>query len=211
VYGGIVAALVLMTGIVLAQSVNDYKDAAEKSGCGLIVYSSERSTCDDRGPRIDDYCKTRTWSCDGLDPEGLKKNIEGVKQKIESLKKERDELQNKKSSAKDDSEKRDLEDKISDKEKEIRTLEDKVTEWERKIDDEKKEIRNRLSVGKQCKDYRVDVQKAFADAKYKFERESSPEIKPFAEKIVKKIESEESGHKTAIEIVQRGIEKCDRM
>ncbi len=55
------------------------------------------------------------------------------------------------------------------------------------------------------------MQKAFADAKDKLERESNPEIKPFAEKIVKKIESEESGHRTAIEIVQRGIEKCDRM
>ena len=55
------------------------------------------------------------------------------------------------------------------------------------------------------------MQKAFADAKYKLVRESNPDIKPFAEKIVKKIEAEESGHATVIELVQRGIAKCERM
>jgi len=42
-------------------------------------------------------------------------------------------------------------------------------------------------------------------------RESNPEVKPFSDKIVSKIESEESGHTKAIELVQRGIEKCDQM
>lgn len=210
-HSGVFAALMLMSSIAHAQSVNDYKEAAEKTGCGLIVYSSERSTCDDRGPRIEDYCKRRTWSCDSLDPEGLKKNIEGVKQKIESLKKERDELQGKKSSAKDDSEKRDFDSKISDKEKEVKALEEKIAEWQRKLDDERKEIGNRISIGKQCRDYRVDVQKAFADAKYKYGRESNQDIKPFADKIAKKIEAEESGHTTAIDLVQRGIAKCEKM
>ena len=36
-------------------------------------------------------------------------------------------------------------------------------------------------------------------------------MKPHAEKIIKKIESEESGHKDAIDLVDKGIYKCDRM
>ena len=71
----------------------------------------------------------------------------GSEAKDREPEKERDELQSKRSNAKDDSEKRDFEGKISDKEKEVRALEDKVTEWQRKLDDEKKEIGNRLSVG----------------------------------------------------------------
>jgi hypothetical protein len=86
-----------------------------------------------------------------------------------------------------------------------------VTEWQRKLEEEKKEIATRLSVGKQCREYRVDVQKAFADTKSKLQSESSADVKPHAEKIIKKIEAEESGHKTAIELVDKGIYKCDRM
>ena len=207
----VIAVVALVGSVVVAQSVNDFKDASEKTGCGLIPYSSYRSVCDDRGPRIDDFCKKRTWSCDGLDPEGIKKNIENVKSKLESLKKELADLQSKKSNAKDDSEKRDLESKISDKEKEIKVLEDKVTDWQRKLDDEKKEIGTRLAVGKQCREYRVDVQRAFADTKSKLQSESSPEVKPHAEKIIKRIEAGESGHKTEIELVDKGIYKCERM
>jgi len=205
------AFVALATRIVVAQSVNDFKNAADSKGCGLIVYSSQRSTCDDRGPRIEDYCKRRTWSCDGLDPEGIKKNIENVKGKIESLKKERDELESKKNGSKDDSEKRDLDNKIADKKKEIEQKEALVAEWQRKIEDEKKEIAARLSIGKQCREYRVDVQKAFAETKSKLQSESNADVKPHAEKIIKKIESEESGHKDAIDFVDKGIYKCDRM
>ena len=169
----------LAIGSVAAQSVNDFKNAADSKGCGLIPYSSPRSTCDDRGPRIEDYCKRRTWSCDGLDPEGI--------------------------------EKRDLESKISDKKKEIEQKEALVAEWQRKIEDEKKEISARLSIGKQCREYRVDVQKAFAETKRKLQSESNADVKPHAEKIINKIESEESGHKDAIDLVDKGIYKCDRM
>lgn len=205
------AFVAFATGIGVAQSVNDFKDAADRKGCDLIPYSSLRSTCDDRGPRIEDYCKQRKWRCDGLDPEGIKKNIENVKGKIESLKKERDELESKKNSAKDDSEKRDLESKIADKKKEIEQKEGLVAEWQRKIEDEKKEIAARLSIGKQCREYRVDVQKAFAEAKSKLQGESNADVKPHAERIIKKIEEGESGHKDAIDKTGEGITKCERM
>lgn len=130
---------------------------------------------------------------------------------MESLKKELEELQSKKNNAKEDSKKRDLQDKISSKEKEMQTLENKILEWQRRIDEDKKQIASRLSVGKQCRDYRLDVQKAFAEAKRYLQNESSPDVKPHADKIVKKIESEEPGHRTAIETVEKGISKCERM
>lgn len=204
-------ATALVAVAAAAQSVSDFKDAAGRVGCSLIPYSSPRSSCESKGRDVEEYCKRRTWSCDDLNPEGLKKNIENVKKKIDDLKKERDSLKSKKSSAKDDSEKRDLENKISDAEKEIKKFEDMVNDWQRKLDNEKREISARISTGKKCRGYREDVAKIFGDVKSKLRSESSTEIRPFTQKIIEKIEAEEPGHKKAIELVSKGIEKCERM
>ena len=208
-----------------AQSVDDFKNAAEQKGCGLIVYQSQRYTCDDRGPKIEEYCKTRTWSCDDLDPEGLKTKIEQVTTKIEKLKseiksleREISDLQSKKSSTNDDNERRSLEQQISAKEQEIKKQEEEIkkfagmiSKWEAQLTEERKEIGNRIATGTQCRDYRLDVKRAFAETKSYLERENNPEVKPYAEKIIKKITDEEVGHQKIIDVVQVGINKCERM
>lgn len=204
-------AVVFRVATAAAQTPSEFEQAAGSSGCSLIPYSSQRSTCESKGAYVEEYCKRKTWACDGLDPDGLKRNIENVKRKIEDLRRERDSLQSKRSSSTDDGEKRDLENKIADIEKDLRRFEDMAKEWEQKLEDEKKEISARLYVGRWCRDYRLEVQKIFSEAKSKLKSESDPDIKPHAQRIVEKIEAEEPGHKTAIDIVQRGVEKCERM
>ncbi|MGN6107337.1 MAG: hypothetical protein ACTHU0_19670, partial [Kofleriaceae bacterium] len=186
-------AIVFRVATAAAQTPSEFEQAAGSSGCGLIPYSSQRSTCESKGAYVEEYCKRKTWSCDGLDPDGLKRNIESVKRKIEDLRRERDNLQSKRSSSNDDGEKRDLENKIADIEKELRRFEDMAKDWEQKLEDEKKEIAARLYVGRWCRDYRLEVQKVFIEAKSKLKSESDAEIKPHAQRIVEKIEAEEPG------------------
>lgn len=204
-------ATILLTTVAVAQSASDFKDAAGRAGCGLIPYSSSRSSCESSGRDVDDYCKKRTWNCDDLNPDGLKKNIENVKRKIDDLKKERDNLSSRKASSTNDSEKRDLERKIRETDKEIEKFEGMMNDWRRKLDDEKKEIDDRLSIGNQCRGHREDVAKIFREVKARLQRESDKEKKPYAQEIAKKITAEESGHEKAIEKVSEGIEKCQRM
>lgn len=203
----------LFGGAVLAASLNDFKEAVRNEGCDAIPYESIRSTCKSKSSDVNDWCKnsSKKWSCDDLDPSGLTKQIENVKRKIEELKREKDDLGSRKSNAKDDSERRDLEDKISAKEKEIRELEEKVAAWERKLSDEKTAVSDRTYIGERCLGFREDVARSFQDAKSSAKSESDAEIKPYAQKLVEKYEVGERGHTEAIDLTKRGIEKCKSM
>ena len=131
------------------------------------------------------------------------KQIENVKRKIEESKRDKAELESKKSNAKDDNERRDLEDKIAAKEKEIRELQDKVDAWERKLSNEKTAVSDRIYIGERCLGYREDVARAFQDAKSSAKSESDPQIKPYAQKLVEKYDAGERGHAEAIDITKR--------
>lgn len=204
-------ATLLVANVAGAQSLSDFKDAAGETGCKAIPYSSLRSSCESKQRDIDTSCKVESWTCDKLNPEGLKKQIENVKGKIEELKKEKQSLESKKPGAKDDTEKREIENKISETEKEIRKFEEMIDGWQKKLEDERKEIRERISMGEKCRDARQDQIKIFAEAKSKAKGETDAEIKPYAQKLVEKYEAGERGHENVLDLVKRGIEKCKGM
>jgi hypothetical protein len=203
----------LLCGTALAATLDDFKEAVGKEGCDSIPYSDLRNTCKSKSSDVNDWCKnsSKRWSCDDLDPTGLAKQIENVKRKVEELKREKADLVSRKSGANDDSERRELEDKIAAKEKEIRELEDKIVLWEQKLADEKTAVHDRIYIGEKCLGYREEVARAFLDAKSSANRESDPQIKPYAEKLVEKYEAGERGHVEAIDITKRGIDKCKAM
>ena len=184
-----------------------------QGGLRFDSYDGYRSSCKTAGEKVDEWCKnsSRPISCDGLDPSGLAKQIENVKQKISDLKREVEELASKISNAKDDSERRDLEDKKKAKENEIYELGKKVEGWESKLSSEKTAINDRIYNGEYCVGYRKDVAKAFADAKSSAQSESDPEIKPYAEKLIAKWTAGEPGHATAIRNYQQAVENCKSM
>jgi hypothetical protein len=66
----VLVAAALLADVALAQSVSDFKNAAGKTGCSLIPYPDLRRGCESKGQDVENYCKKRTWSCDGLNPEG---------------------------------------------------------------------------------------------------------------------------------------------
>lgn len=208
----LIGSLVL-SGTVAAATLNDWKDAASREGCESIPYESIRSTCMYKGREVDDWCKSssRKISCDDLDPSGIMRKIDNVKQKVADLKREREDLSSRLYYAKDDSERRDLEDKKKSKEAEIYELEKKIDTWQGQYSSEQTAVNDRIYNGERCVGFREDVAKAFSDAKSSARSESDPEIKPLAERLISKWEAGESGHGTAIRNYKEAVEKCRRM
>lgn len=210
----LVGALTL-GGVAAAASatLSDFKNADGKKGCESIPYEDIRDTCSRKGVSVNDWCKnsSRKISCNELDPAGLARQLENVKAKLADLKHERDELSSQIINAKDDSERKDLESKKKDKEDQINDLDQKISTWERTLSDERSDISDRVYNGEQCVGYREEVARAFSEAKQNAERESDPEFKPYADKLVSYWESEEPGHATSIRTYKEAVEKCKGM
>jgi chromosome segregation ATPase len=206
-------AATIMAGVAMAQSASDFQAAAGKEGCASIPYSNLRDDCEDEQDEVDDWCKSseKKWSCDKFDPEGLEKQIASVKRKTEDLKREKGSLESKKSGARDDKERRELEGKIIALSKEIKKYEEMINEWQKKLEEEKKEIKARISVGEQCLRHREGVQKIFDDAKRKAEGERDAAIKPHAQRVVEKYKAGEVRHRQAINDAKRAISNCKDM
>lgn len=209
----IVFGVITLGGVVIAASLDDFKAAVDQKGCASIPYSDIRDSCKSNSEKVQEYCKGGRGpiTCDDLDPAGLKKQIENVKQKIEDLKQRKRDLEDKKSHSTDDNEQKDLESQIEAVADQLEKLESKLEEWKDQLDKEQHQIRDRIDIGRQCLGYRKAVRDNFLDAKSKAKDESDPDIKPLAEKLIKHWEDGEEGHKKAIELTDRAIEKCTGM
>jgi len=205
----IVITLALLSGgIVMASVADDFKDASGRSGCDSIPYSSDRGSCSSGGPEVETWCKTKKWNCDDLDPSGIQRNIDNVNGKISDLQKEKSSMESERNSSSDESKRKDLENKIADKKKQIEDLQAKVDGWKKQIDTEKGWARDRQDIGERCVKERVNVQKIFAGVKSRVQNESDPEAKQYVSKLGDKYIAEEKGHQEAIDVTNRGIDKC---
>jgi len=202
-----------ISALAFASIADDFKDASNRDGCEAIPYSSERSSCSSAGRDVDDWCKnsSRKWSCDDLDPSGLKRNIENVTSKIADLKKEKDDLDYKRNNSSDENERKDYEKKIEDKKAQIEELQKKVEAWTKQLADEMDMAGKRKDIGDQCVKNRIVVQKIFTDVKAKVQSETDPDAKQYVSRLVDKYTASEKGHQEAIDITNRGIEKCNGM
>lgn len=63
-------------------------------------------------------------------------------------------------------------------------------------------------VGERCVRHRRAVQQIFASVKSKVQSESDPDAKQYVSKLVDKYTAAERGHQEAIDITERGIQKC---
>jgi seryl-tRNA synthetase len=209
----VVCGALTVGGVAIAASLDDFKEAVEQKGCTSIPYEDIRDSCKSNSEKVQEYCKggRGPMTCDDLDPAGLTKQIENVKQKLEDLKQKKSDLEDKKSHSSDENEQKDLEAQIEAIADQIEKLESKLDEWKDKLEKEQDQINDRIDVGEQCLSYRKAVRDNFVDAKSKAKDESDPDIKPLAEKLVDKWEKGEEGHAKAIELANRAIEKCKEM
>jgi len=207
-----------------AATLADFQKAVGSGGCDSIPYDSLRQNCEGTQRAVDNDC-TKKYSCDEFDPQGVQVNIENVQKKIADLNakrsdlaKLRDELKSKLSAASDDSEKRSLEDQIKRTEyedesakNEIYEYNKKTDDWKRQLDNERKEINDRIYYGKRCVSARAEMQKIFGQAYYNAEHESEPSITAEADKLLPRWAEGQKSHGDELGRVQTAVEKCIRM
>jgi hypothetical protein len=68
--------------------------------------------------------------------------------------------------------------------------------------------KDRQDVGERCVANRIVVQKIFTSVKSKVQSESNPDAKQHVSKLVDKYTAAERGHQEAIDVTNRGIDKC---
>lgn len=116
--------------------------------------------------------------------------------------------ESKRGSSKDEAERKEYERKIDDRRAQLEALQQKIDEWNRQIAADQTTAREREEIGVRCVASRTAVQRLFADVKARVQRESDPEAKQHAAKIVETVTGEEAGHQEAINLANRAVEKC---
>jgi TolA-binding protein len=196
------------------QSLDDWKTALSAAqsgkGCESIPYSSYREECIRKSEKVNELCKTESWSCDGLETKTLKENIKNLSGHIERLKTEKERLDSQKSSAGSEDEKNQIGKQIEETEKQIYEKTKELDYMKKSLETDISDIEIRLYKGRQCLDVRTDVQKAFAGAVSDANRESSPEIKAIANQLIDYWEKRAKEHEEAFNLTKQGIEKCER-
>jgi chromosome segregation ATPase len=224
--GSALGLLLLLAGTAFADDLPSFQaaDAAGDEGCATIPYSSLRSRCAYKQDNVNDSCKVEKRSCTNLTVKKIQDNIDGMISKIEKLtgekerlKSEREANKSKLSGAGDDSDKRDLENKIKQAEDRIYEIDKQVYEISNRIDQMKKDIENnkytareRISIGEKCRDTRNEVQGVFADAKNKAQSESDPQIKAIAARLIARWDRSTASHEQEIRNVIDVIDDCKR-
>lgn len=182
--------------------------AQSDRGCESIPYSNYRDQCQRQQDAVNDLCKLENWSCKGLETRGLRENIKRLGEKIESLKADRDRLASQKSSAQTDSEKNDLDRKISEVEKEIYEKSKELDFMKKSLETDISDIDIRLYKGGKCLEARSAVQGAFKDASGDADRENDPEIKAIGKQLIDYWSRKRDEHEKAFQDTKQGLENC---
>jgi hypothetical protein len=191
----LIATSLLLAAPAKGQTLDDYKNAKGKKYCESIPYSTLRSNCTNAAEATKE-CAEEKWSC-SKDTEGLIASINGMKDKIYALNDQRSKVSN-------DDEKKGID-------AQIKEISDKRESFIKQLEDEKKDIGERIERGKKCLEARKKVREIFADAKTMAKSESDNEKNPFAEELVSYWEGEQRGHDGQIEAVGKGIQKCEEI
>jgi len=183
----------------MAQSLDEYKTAVSNigKGCESIPFSTLRSRCIDSEKETDKWCYEEKWKCD-KDTDGLIASINGMKKKV-------DDLNDQRYKASGDDEKRKLDDQIKE-------LTDRRASFRQKLEQERKDIQERIDRGTKCRDARRQTQNIFKDAITQASNvDSGSEKKPYADKLMSYWRDEGPRHDAEIEKVIKGVEKCEEI
>ena len=198
----------------LAQTLDDWKAARTAArngqGCESIPYSDYRDQCERKSEKVNELCKTDSWSCDGLETRALRGNIQGIGELISRLKDEKDRLNSQRSSSSNDEEKREVDRKIKEIENKIYDRSKELDYMKKSLETDMSDANNRLYRGNQCLEYRKEVQSIFSSATSRAKSESDREIKVIANELLDYWERRAREHQESIDNVKRGMEKCQK-
>lgn len=164
-----------------ADKLDDFKDAASRSGCEAVPYSSERSDCKSRQSDKDALC--RDFSCSRGDAEKLLEKYKDKKRSLEEARARKNESA-------------------------VRDLENVVKEIDERLREQRSAAEGRIRRAEDCVSAREKVQRVFSEVKSKVKDERDPALKPFVEKLVSHYEDEAERHLKPIEEVKRARENC---
>jgi predicted RNase H-like nuclease (RuvC/YqgF family) len=179
-------------------------------GCESIPYSNYRDQCERQQSAVEDLCKTESWSCKGLETRSLRENIKNLDAKITALKSDRDKLKDQRSNAQTDSEKDDLDRKISEVEKDIYEKSKELDFMKKSLETDLSDIEIRLYKGGKCLEARSAVQSAFKDASSDADRENDPEIKAIGKQLIEFWSKKRDEHEKAFQDTNQGLENCKK-
>ncbi len=206
--------IALTTQISTAQTFDEFKAALaaakDNKGPESIPYSSLRDEAKSKQEKMNEACKTDSWTCDGLETKSLREEIKGRTSNIEVRKNDISKLESDLSNGKTDDEKKEIQNKIDNLKKE---LEEKTKELEFKETSLKTDISDtdiRIEKGNKCLDARNDVQKVYNEAMSKANSETDPEKKEIAAQLIKYWEDTQKDHEKIFNDVKAGLEKCKK-
>jgi|HubBroStandDraft_2_1064218.scaffolds.fasta_scaffold49743_1 hypothetical protein len=204
-------AMLAVCSLCQAQTLEEWKTARDNMkagrGCDSIPYSNYRDSCNRSQALVNENCGDDDngdgdkieipWNCSHLRTRPLREEIRGMSQKIESLKSEKDHASNDK-------------ERSESLEREIERLSKEVEFRQKSLETDIKDIEIRLDRGRRCIDARQEVRSNFRSAKSNASNVRDGEAGQIAKELVESWESKETGHDHAIDMVRKGIEKCDK-
>lgn len=195
----ITTALFLSGHYVLAQTVDDFKEAVSNKGCESIPYRDLRDRCSDKQQYVhgSESCDGQR-SCKTLGREVKRQqNLLAIAlTNCDALKQSKADLENEKSDVGSDDEelKSQLERKIDQIQAQIDQQQKYIDDLKANIETNRTSVNERIGRGEKCQDARRQVQDVFKDATSKAKDESDDQIKPLAGQLVDKWEESGRSH-----------------
>lgn len=198
----------------LAQSVDDWRNAASKTGVDSIPYSDLQEDAED-AQKIVDANRVEDLKCDDFKTGSARGYIDGANHKLVELAiaERAGEAESKKLQSQMDDLKAQLaklEEASKARQAEMDRERANLAENEKKLASNIKEIDLRIPKLKEVIKAREDVQKAFQAAIDRAERESDPEKEPFAKQLIEHWKSGRSGHDKQIEQYKTMLANAER-
>lgn len=173
--------LCLAGGVAVADKLDDFKEAAGKTGCDAIPYSSERSECKSQQEKKNASCKD--FACNRAEVEKLQEKLKEKRQNLADAKSRNNEAA------------------VPDLERAIKALEEELKA-------RKAEAHKRIERCDDCIEARQNVQKVFAAVKSRVKNESDPALKPYIDQLVGHYDQGAKEHEKPLEEVKNALASC---
>jgi hypothetical protein len=202
-------------GLVLAQSLSDFKRADGVEGCPGIPYPELARRCMDTMVDVHESCKVVKWSCRDGNLQSIRTNTQMAQDIAKDIESKENALRTEErnlSSAKE-ADKRSIEDRIRDLKKGIVEQQEKKKAAEERAVGARKETELRLAFGTKCLELRGKVNGYFKEGIDRAKADAGksdvdPEIKRIIQDNMSRWEREYEKHKQVMNDVTDGIKYC---
>jgi chromosome segregation ATPase len=163
--------------------------------CDSIPFDDLREKCQSKRSSLQEYCKEKPRTCEGLETKPLSDKINGIEERLRTLKG---------STSSNDDEKRKVQDEIDKLEKEL-----DYTKKSRETDMSDAGIR--IDNGRKCLDVRGDYQSVFKEAASKASDEHDSDIRDLRDELINYWDARQRAHDAETDKVKDAINYCEEV